>query len=338
MDETTRLAAKRKAEAVSEKVGFPDFIMDAGALDEYYAGISECVGSGHVSDILCASKYYGSKSLKKLGQPVDKSEWHMNAHEVNAYYSPAVNEIVFPAGILQAPFFDADLPDAANYGGIGVVVGHELTHGFDDQGSKYDLHGELLDWWTPAVRSAFKSKTQCIVDQYSNYVMMTDQGKENVNGELTLGENLADNGGMKQAFNAYLGKMAMRRKSRDARPLEGLPYTNDQLFFISFASVWCGDTRPQGRHAALLTDVHSPGSVRVAGTVSNSGDFCKSVSMQARNGYESGKKSALCGDAQLAKRYIHLIITHHLPANGFSALSLKLSFVFDVRLLDGRPC
>ena len=187
-------------------------------------------------------------------------------------------------------FFSHDLPDALNYGGIGVVVGHELTHGFDDQGSKYDLSGILSDWWTPSVRKSFNSETQCIADQYSAYKVKTDRGYENVNGELTLGENLADNGGIKQAFTAYLASMAMRRQSRSARPLEGLHYTHDQLFFISFAQVWCGSSLPAEIQSSLLADVHSPGSVRVKGTLSNSEDFARAFQCERGTAMNPMKK------------------------------------------------
>eukprot|EP00058_Branchiostoma_floridae_P004955 XP_002590443.1 hypothetical protein BRAFLDRAFT_62750 [Branchiostoma floridae] len=188
--------------------------------------------------------------------------------KVNAYYSPNKNEIVFPAGILQPPFYDPNSPKSLNFGGIGVVMGHELTHGFDDSGREFDKFGNLKPWWNNVSVAKFKQQAQCMVDQYSGYTI----NGEHVDGKQTLGENIADNGGLKSAFHAYED---WKRRNGDEVPLPAVGLSHNQLFFVSFAQVWCDRRTEQMAHEALLTDTHSPAKWRVIGTLSNSKDFAR---------------------------------------------------------------
>ena len=198
---------------------------------------------------------------------------------INAYYNPTVNEIVFPAAILQPPFFHKDYPKATNFGAIGVVIGHELTHGFDDQGSQYDRFGNLQDWWSPAVRAGFAEETRCLSEEYTAYTI----DGEHENGNLTLGENIADNGGLTSAHKAYdTWRRSQGGAGYEEPRLPGLRQLSpEQLFFTSFASVWCGNTRPERAHMLLHADVHSPAKYRVIGTLSNSEAFAEAFSCPA---------------------------------------------------------
>jgi predicted metalloendopeptidase len=199
---------------------------------------------------------------------VDKKEWGMTPPTVNAYYNPPQNNINFPAGILQPPFFDKDADDAVNFGGIGVVIGHELTHGFDDQGSKFAADGSLTNWWSDADRQEFDKRTTCVADEYSSFVAVDDV---HLNGRLTLGENTADNGGI------HIALMALRKDiAKDAKAAENKDgFTAEQRFFIGFAQVWCENHTPESARLLAKTDSHSPGEYRVIGTVQNNADFAK---------------------------------------------------------------
>lgn len=192
----------------------------------------------------------------------------MTPQTVNAYYLPTKNEIVFPAGILQAPFYTRNHPKALNFGGIGVVMGHELTHAFDDQGREYDKEGNLRPWWQNESLAAFRNHTACMEEQYSQYQVHG----ERLNGRQTLGENIADNGGLKAAYNAY---KAWLRKHGEEQRLPAVGLTNHQLFFVGFAQVWCSVRTPESSHEGLVTDPHSPARFRVLGTLSNSRDFLR---------------------------------------------------------------
>jgi predicted metalloendopeptidase len=200
------------------------------------------------------------RMIDKLGKPVDRSEWYMTPHTVNAYYNPGQNEIVFPAGILQPPFFDVTADDAVNYGSIGAIIGHEISHAFDDQGSKYDGDGNLNDWWTDEDREAFHKHTAKLVDQFNRYSPLPDK---NVNGELTLGENIADLSGMSIAHKAY--KIALDGK--EAPVIDG--WTGDQRFFLGWGQSWQRKYRDAEMVNRLLTDPHSPSMYRSNGPVSN---------------------------------------------------------------------
>jgi predicted metalloendopeptidase len=221
-----------------------------------------------------ASTFDRHFNINKIGKPLDKKEWGMTPPTVNAYYSASENDINFPAGILQPPFFDKSEDDAVNFGGIGVVIGHELTHGFDDQGSKYDGQGNLKNWWTDADRKEFEQRTGCVADEYSSFVSVADV---HLNGRLTLGENTADNGGARIALmalhNAEKGKKTASQKK------DG--FTPEQRFFLSFAQIWCENRTDASARLAAKTDPHSPGRYRVIGTLQNNPDFAKAFGCKA---------------------------------------------------------
>jgi endothelin-converting enzyme len=222
------------------------------------------------------------RSWRELLKPTDRFKWEMTATTVNAYYNPSFNEIVFPAGIMQPPIFSGELPEYTAYGGFGAIAGHELTHGFDDTGAKYDTEGRLKDWWDNSTVSNFESKTQCFAKQYGAYSIQGPDGdKIPLNGKLTLGENIADAGGLNAAFRAWKG-----RESVTGRPDAGLPgleeFSNEQLFFLAYANTWCDKTRPAALMGLVLQDPHSPSPWRIVGTTANSPDFKKAFSCPAK--------------------------------------------------------
>ncbi|XP_036926899.1 endothelin-converting enzyme 2 isoform X3 [Sturnira hondurensis] len=239
MDDKTRQAAKEKYE-VSE--------------DSFF------------QNMLNLYNFSAKVMADQLRKPPSRDQWSMTPQTVNAYYLPTKNEIVFPAGILQAPFYARNHPKALNFGGIGVVMGHELTHAFDDQGREYDKEGNLRPWWQNESLAAFRNHTACMEEQYSQYQV----NGEKLNGRQTLGENIADNGGLKAAYNAYKAWLRMHGEEQQL-PAVGL--TNHQLFFVGFAQVWCSVRTPESSHEGLVTDPHSPARFRVLGTLSNSRDF-----------------------------------------------------------------
>ena len=252
MSEDTRAAALEKLDGFGYKIGFPDEWRDYSGLD---------VGRGSfVENRLRCEAFDWDRQLGRLDQPVDKGEWAMPAHVVNAYYHPLLNEIVFPAGILQPPFFYADADDAVNYGAIGTVIGHEITHGFDDQGSHFDAHGRLRDWWAEADRTEFERRAQVLVDQFDAYTVVDGL---HVNGRLTLGENIADLGGLKIAHDAL--RDALRGK--DAPAIDGLG--PEQRFFLSWATVWRTSYTDEYLRLIVNVDPHSPARARVNGPLSN---------------------------------------------------------------------
>ena len=264
LDAASAKTAREKAEAVIEKIGYPAWVRDDAALLEHYAGLE--VGGVHFSNAISSIRSANARSMARFEEAVDKTRWYMNPSEVNAYYSPSFNQIVFPAGILQPPFFAGGVGKAFNYGAIGSVIAHELTHGFDDQGAMYDKDGQLTDggWMSAQSSRRFNDTAQCFVQQYDQF----EVNSESVNGRLTLGENIADNGGLAGSYAAYA-----RSAGGAAPPLPGLGLTNSQLFFVSFGQVWCGMARPEKEHMWLLTDVHSPRKARVVGSAQNSKDF-----------------------------------------------------------------
>jgi putative endopeptidase len=252
MGPETKKHALEKLAAITPKIGYPDKWRDYTALDIRDDSYAENVMRAEVFEV----RY----RLSKLGKPVDRTEWGMTPPTVNAYYNPSMNEIVFPAGILQPPFFNAGADDAVNYGAIGAVIGHEITHGFDDQGSRYDLDGNLRNWWTSEDRAHFTAKTDKLVKQYDACVPLE---KLHVNGRLTLGENLADLGGVAIAYAAY-------QKSLHGQPAPVIDgFTGPQRFFIGFAQVWRGTSRDAEQRLRLRTDPHSPPIVRATVPVSN---------------------------------------------------------------------
>lgn len=259
MDDTTRERAIEKARAFVAKLGYPKKYRDYSAL--------EASADSHFSNVVNAGNFTMAYYAAKVDQPVDKDEWHMTPQMVNAYYNPAANEIVFPAGIMQPPFFDRTFPKAMNYGALGMVIGHELTHGFDDEGRKYAPTGELKEWWEPEVSERFEERAQCVVDQYAGFEV---QPGLNVNGELTLGENIADIGGLKMSYLAYRAYVDEHGEEPEYAGLTG-----DQQVFVAFAQGWCSIAKPEIIEQRVKTDPHSPPRYRVNGTVMNTPQFAK---------------------------------------------------------------
>jgi putative endopeptidase len=256
MSPETRKEAVKKLDAMQVKIGYPNRWRDYSGLT-----LNEDV---YVKNVLAAKAFDRRYELSKIGKPVDRNEWHMTPPTVNAYYNPQLNEIVFPAGILQPPFFDAKADDAVNYGAIGMVIGHELTHGFDDQGRKSDAAGNLRDWWRPDDEVRFKERAARVAKQYGGYVVLDGL---TINGELTLGENIADLGGLKIAYVALQKTL----NGQPQRKIDG--FTPAQRFFLSFAQVWRGQIRPEAQRMRLLTDPHSPARFRVLGPLYNMPEF-----------------------------------------------------------------
>jgi len=253
MTDATKEQALKKLDNFIVKVGYPDRWRDYGRL--------LVTRDSYIANFLAANRFESERRLAKLGKPVDRAEWQMNPHEVNAYYDPTTNEICFPAGILQPPFFDAEADDAVNYGGIGAIIGHEMTHGFDDQGSQYDARGNLRNWWTDEDRRAYEARQTIVVEQYDAYKALPDL---TLNGKLTLGENIADFGGLKVAFAAY--QRSLQDRPQPA-PIDG--FTAEQRFFLSYAQVWRTLMRPEMLRMLVSTDPHSPPRFRVLGPLSN---------------------------------------------------------------------
>ena len=259
MSDATKARAKEKLQAVADKIGYPDHWRDYSKLT--------IVRDDAYGNAMRAVEFENRRLLAKIGNPVDRGEFGMSPPTVNAYYSASMNDINFPAGILQPPMYDKNATDAENYGHIGAVVGHELTHGFDDEGRKFDAKGNLSDWWTPEDGAKFEQKADCEVKEYSSFVAVEDA---KVNGKLTLGENTADNGGLRLAYLAFLADA--KRKNIDlTRKVDG--YTPLQQFFLGFGQDWCGDTRPQQLRLQVETDPHSPREFRVNGVVQNMREF-----------------------------------------------------------------
>ncbi|KXS20101.1 zincin [Gonapodya prolifera JEL478] len=269
IDDATRKDAILKVDSLVRKIGFPNYTLNPTELRQQFDGL-EFDNSSYFGNTVAISKWQIVDNLKKILKPVDRGVWGMTPQTVNAYYNPPLNEIVFPAGILQSPFYRAGLPSYLNYGGIGAVVGHELTHAFDNNGRQFDKDGKLRDWWTNSTSQNFVEKAQCFVNQYSNFTVTGPTGKiYNVNGDLTLGENLADVGGLNRAYEAWKADT-----SSDNSALPGLEsYTPEQLFFLNYAQVWCGAVRPAAQVQRLLTDPHSPNNYRVLGAIQDTPAF-----------------------------------------------------------------
>ncbi|MBW03936.1 Endothelin-converting enzyme 2, partial [Eschrichtius robustus] len=285
MDEKTRQAAKEKVssgqDAIYDMIGFPDFILEPKELDDVYDGY-EVSEDSFFQNMLNLYNFSAKVMADQLRKPPSRDQWSMTPQTVNAYYLPTKNEIVFPAGILQAPFYARNHPKALNFGGIGVVMGHELTHAFDDQGREYDKEGNLRPWWQNESLAAFRNHTACMEEQYSQYQV----NGEKLNGRQTLGENIADNGGLKAAYNAY---KAWLRKHGEEQQLPAVGLTNHQLFFVGFAQVWCSVRTPESSHEGLVTDPHSPARFRVLGTLANSRDFLRHFGCPVGSPMNSGQ-------------------------------------------------
>jgi endothelin-converting enzyme/putative endopeptidase len=261
MDEPTRAAATEKLAKIDNMIGFPDKWRNYDQL-----GVAE---GQHFANVMAGREFESHRQLNKIGKPVDKSEWGMTPPTVNAYYDPSLNEMVFPAGILQPPFYGRTRAPALNYGAIGMVMGHELTHGFDDEGRKFDAVGNLRDWWTPAVDKEFETRAACVKAQFDGYEVV--DGKH-INGSLTLGENLADLGGIKLAHAA----MKSARPESAAAPAGG--YSEEQLFFLGVGQAWCTKRTPELEAVRLKVDPHSTPRFRVDGPLSNMPEFAAAFS------------------------------------------------------------
>jgi endothelin-converting enzyme/putative endopeptidase len=268
MSDETKKQAQVKLEAIRNKIGFPDTYRD-------YSSV-QIKPDDLLGNIDRANTFESKRDIAKIDKPLDRKEWGMTPPTVNAYYSGSLNEIVFPAGILQPPFFDKSMDDAVNFGGIGLVIGHELTHGFDDQGRKYDPQGNLHDWWTEQDGKEFEKRVSCVADEYSNFVAVDDL---KLNGRLTLGENTADNGGARIALMALEQMIADDKTGKEAQKIDG--YTPEQRFFLGFGRVWCEKRRPETARMRVLTDPHSPGKYRVDGVVQNMPEFQKAWGCKA---------------------------------------------------------
>jgi endothelin-converting enzyme/putative endopeptidase len=274
MDGPTREKALEKVRKMvgNNKIGFPDVWRD-------YAQIKTRRDS-FFANSLAANQFEVKRQLAKVGKPVDRTEWFMSPPTVNAYYDPQKNEIVFPAGILQPPFFDREATDAVNFGSMGMVVGHEITHGFDDEGRQFDTDGNLKDWWTEAVAKDFVKRAECVKDQFNNYIALEDI---KVKGDLTLGENVADLGGMKLAHAAMGDWYQSQGKAVESK----YRFDPAQQFFLGFAQSWCTKVRPEMARVRAATDPHAPAFLRVLGPLGNLDSFktafaCKADSKMVR--------------------------------------------------------
>lgn len=258
LDDATRRSAYQKIKRLAGRIGHPDVWIDDGALT-----IS---GEGHLQNVLAAQRFEWSRRFARLGRPVEGSEWAMSPVTVNAYYTPFGNQIVFPAAVLQPPFFSDQFSPAMNFGGVGMVIGHEITHGFDDTGRKYDEAGRLIQWWTDGAVSGFEERAACVERLYSAVEVAPDL---RINGRQTLGENIADLGGVKVAWGGW--RRYSERHPGEKSPVPGL--TPEQLFFVSFAQSWCGLSREEDHHARAVNDTHSPPRARVNITLSQTPAF-----------------------------------------------------------------
>ena len=267
MDDDARKASLYKLHKINNKVAYPDRWRDYSAVQ---------IGRDSLlANVRAATAFESAHDLGKIGKPVVRDEWGMSPPTVNAYYSATLNEMVFPAGIMQVPFFKTDAPVPVNYGGLGMVMGHELTHGFDDQGRKFDGDGNLHEWWSPAVTKAFVEKAACVAKQYDGYLAV---GDVHLDGKLTLGENIGDIGGLKMTLAALRA-----RRGGPMQPAAKGDFTDEQQLFIAFAQVWCTNYRPEAARTQALTNPHSTGQWRVNGPVADTPDFAKAFSCKTGN-------------------------------------------------------
>jgi putative endopeptidase len=265
MQPGTKEQAKVKLHAIEDKIGYPDHWRD-------YSSVK--IGrNSYVDNVQESTAFEFHRQLNKIGKPVDRAEWTMTPPTINAYYDAQLNTINFPAGILQPPYFDNKMEDPVNYGAIGMVIGHEITHGFDDEGRKFDAQGNLRDWWTPADAKAYDERGQCIADEYTEEI---PEAGVKQNGHLTQGEDTADNGGLRLAFMAVSNKLQSEGKSVDAKETDG--WTPRQKFFISYAYSWCEELRPEFMRTIVLTNPHSIPKYRVNNVVSNMPEFQEAFS------------------------------------------------------------
>ncbi|QQP35810.1 Uncharacterized protein FKW44_020703 [Caligus rogercresseyi] len=267
MDKETKARAVDKAHSITDMIGYPDYILNEKELNQKYQGL-HMNKSDYFGNTLAHSQFVFTESLQRLFKAVNLTQWSMTPPTVNAYYTPVKNQIAFPSGLLQNPFFSVDYPKSLNFGAMGVVMGHEFSHAFDDEGRKYDKKGNRVDWWEPSTTLNFKSKLTCMTTQYSHYSLHN----ESVDGNITVGENIADNGGLKASYRAYSKWL---REHPPELPLPGIKLSSAQLFFVAFAQVWCSSSTKETDHFQLLEDHHSPGKFRVLGPLSNFKEFAR---------------------------------------------------------------
>jgi endothelin-converting enzyme/putative endopeptidase len=268
MQPQTKQAAHAKLAAVLDKIGYPDKWRDYSAL--------RIATDSHLANVQRATGFEFQRQLNKIGKPLDRYEWTMTPPTVNAYEDPQYNTINFPAGILQPPFFDVQMSDTVNYAAIGAVIGHEIIHGFDDQGRKFDKDGNLRDWWTEADAKAYDQRGDCIAEEYTQ--MVPEAGVKQ-NGRLTQGEDTADNGGIHLALSATETVLKRKGETLDTKGEDGL--TNLQRFFLSYATIWCGEIRPEAMRTIVLTNPHSIDRYRVNNVVANMPEFAQAFSCKA---------------------------------------------------------
>ena len=267
MSKKTKEKAQEKLNTFTVKIGYPDKWRD-------FSGMKVVKDESYWANIARASEFEFNFMLDKLGKPVDKGEWYMSPQTVNAYYNPTTNEICFPAGILQAPFFYMNADDALNYGGIGVVIGHEMTHGFDDQGRKYDKNGNMIDWWTPEDAEKFEERAKVLSDYFDNIIVIDDL---HANGKFTLGENIADHGGLQVSYVAF-------QKTQQAKSGERIDgFTPNQRFFLSYANLWAGNIRNEEIVRLTKMDPHSLGRWRVNGALPHIGAWYEAFNIDENN-------------------------------------------------------
>jgi endothelin-converting enzyme/putative endopeptidase len=264
MSPATKAEALRKLHAIRNKIGYPATWRDYSALD--------VKPDDYFGDVLRAARFEDAREWHKLGKPVDLNEWGMTPPTVNAYFNPQMNDINFPAGVLQPPLYDPKEDDAPNYGNTGATIGHELTHAFDDEGRKFDAKGNLRDWWTPEDAKGFEDRISCVRSQYANYVIVDDI---HINSKLTSGEDVADIGGTLLAYIAW-------KKQTEGQTLASADgFTPDQRFFVGMAQWACENQRPENERVSAITNPHSPGFARINGVVSNMPEFQKAFGCKA---------------------------------------------------------
>jgi len=304
MDEEVKKLAADKVNAIIQKIGYPTQvrsfflsvhilccmtdetcaqspnIMDPASLHDYYANLT--ITDAFFNNTLSMDRLSVNQSWSALGKPTDRAQFDMTAYTVNAYYNPPMNEIVFPAGIMQFPGFGSELPKYINYGAFGAVAGHELSHAFDNNGRHYDVHGNMTDWWTNSTVTAFEERTGCFVKEYGNFTAAGPNGTTlHVNGKATLGENIADAGGLSASYSAWL----KRRQSYPDLDLPGLSdvFSQDQLFYLSYGNFWCSKYTQSALTRAIYTDEHSPAFARIEGTaMMNSRGFREAFNCPAK--------------------------------------------------------
>jgi putative endopeptidase len=264
MSDETKKHAFAKLDKMTQKIGYPDKWRDYSPL--------EIKQDAYVLNVIRANQFEFDRNIEKIGKPVDKTEWGMSPPTVNAYFHPLNNEIVFPAGILQPPLFDPEADDAVNYGAMGTIIGHEITHGFDDKGSLFDSEGNMTNWWTDEDRQKFEARTKVVEEQFNNYTVLDSV---HVNGKLTLGENIADLGGINVAYDAL--QLALARKGNPGK-IDG--FTPEQRFFISYAAAWRGKYRDDALLNLVKTNPHSPPHLRAIATISNMPQFFEAFNVQ----------------------------------------------------------